>query len=146
MRDTSRFGKYALIRYRGGALGESVVDDHFDGEPEKVRIGHNEIPMGLDDALFEIPIGETKTVTVPPEKAYGNVDPAGIQVRLRRDVPDGEDLEVGSVLGWRSPITHAMLPVRVVEATKDYVKLDYNHPLAGKTLEYQIQLVDIVES
>ncbi len=145
MRDTTRFGKYALIRYRGGAVGEEIVDDHFEGEPERIRLGYNEIPMGIDDALFEMAIGETKTIVVPPEKAYGDHDPAGVQVRMRRDVSDGESLHVGSVLGWRSPITKQMLPVRVVEATKDYVKLDYNHPLAGKSLQYEIQLVDIVD-
>lgn len=145
MKDRSRFGKYALIRYKGGAVGEAVVDDHWAGAPQRVRIGFNEIPLGIDDALFDMGIGETKTVVVPPERGYGDHDPAGVQIRLRRDVPDGESLKVGSVLGWRSPITNAMLPVRVVEATKDFVKLDYNHPLAGKSLEYRIELVDVVD-
>ena len=64
---------------------------------------------------------------------------------MRADVPDGETLEVGSVLGWTSPISRQVLPVRVVEATQDYVKLDYNHPLADKTLMYTLHLVDVVD-
>ena len=98
MRDESRLGKYALIRYKGGAVGEALADDHWDGEPDRVRIGYCEVPNGIDDALFEMEIGERGTLLIPPAKAYD-----------------------------------------------DYVKLDYNHPLAGKTLEYQIELVDVVD-
>ena len=144
MRDESRLGKYALIRYKGGALGEEIVEDHSTGEPKRVRIGYAEVPNGIDDVLFEMEIGESGTVIISPDKAYGYHDPEGVQLRLRSSVPDGDNLEVGSVLGWRSPITKQILPVRVVEATEDYLKLDYNHPLAGKALEYWIELVDIV--
>ncbi len=145
MRDESRLGKYALIRYKGGAVGEALADDHWDGEPDRVRIGYCEVPNGIDDALFEMEIGERGTLLIPPAKAYGDHDPAGVQIVSRNEVSDGADLEVGSVLGWRSPITREVLPVRVIEAYDDYVKLDYNHPLAGKTLEYQIELVDVVD-
>lgn len=144
MRDESRLGKYALVRYKGGAVGEEPLDDHSVGEPQKIRIGYAEVPNGIDDVLFEMGIGESGTVFISPDKAYGEHDPHGVQVMLRRSVPDGEKLGVGSVLGWRNPITHKILPVRVVEATEDYLKLDYNHPFAGKTLEYWIELVDIV--
>ena len=145
MRDVSRFGKYALVRYRGGALGEEPVEDYSTGEPQKIRLGYRAIPRGIEDALFEMNIGESGTVIVGCDRAYGEHDKAGVQIRLRSEVPDGDTLEVGSVLGWESPITHQILPVRVIEATQDYVKLDYNHPLAGKDLEYWIELVDIVD-
>ncbi|MGN0038028.1 MAG: peptidylprolyl isomerase [Coriobacteriales bacterium] len=144
MRDESRLGKYALIRYKGGALGEEPVEDYSTGEPQRVRIGYAEVPNGIDDVLFEMEVGESGTVVISPDKAYGYHDPEGVQIRMRKSVPDGDALEVGSVLGWRSPITHQVLPVRVIEATDDYLKLDYNHPLAGKSLEYWIELVDIV--
>lgn len=146
MRDESRLGKYALIRYKGGALGENPVEDFSTGEPQRVRIGYSEVPNGIDDLLFEMGIGESGTVIVSPEKAYGEHHQEGVQVRIRSSLPGGDTLQVGSVLGWKSPITKQILPVRVVEATKDYVKLDYNHPLAGKSLEYWIELVDIVDA
>lgn len=145
MRDVERFGRYALVNYRGGVEGEEPFEDYFDDAPRKFRLGYNEVPRGIEDALFEMAIGETRDVVVPPEKAYGTHDPAGVQVRMRADVPDGETLEVGSVLGWTSPISRQVLPVRVVVATQDYVKLDYNHPLADKTLMYTLHLVDVVD-
>ena len=145
MRKEERLGRYALIRYRGGALGEDPVEDCSQGEPQRVRIGYCEVPNGIDNALFEMEIGESGTVVVSPNLGYGDYDPNGLRVVSRGEVPDGYDLDVGSVLGWRSPITRQVLPVRVVEAFDDYVKLDYNHPLAGKSLEYWIELVDIVD-
>lgn len=145
MRDVTRFGKYALVRYRGGALGEEPVEDYSTGEPQKIRLGHRAIPRGIEDVLFEMEIGESGTVIVGADKAYGQHDHAGVQVLPRIEVPDGDTLEVGSVLGWRSPITKEILPVRVIGADENYLKLDYNHPLAGKDLEYWIELVDIVD-
>lgn len=145
MRDGDRLGKYALVRYRGGALGEDVVEDYSTGEPQRIRIGYCEVPNGIDDLLFEMEIGDSGTVTISPDKAYGEHDPAGVQIASRSEIVDGYDLKVGDILGWRSPYTRKTLPVRVIEAYDDYVKLDYNHPLAGKTLQYWIELVDIVE-
>ena len=146
MRKEDRLGKYALIRYKGGALGEEPVDDCSNGEPQRVRIGYCEVPNGIDDVLFEMEIGESGTVVISPDLGYGDHDPKGVRILPRSEVPDGAELGVGSVLGWRSPVTKEILPVRVVEAYDDYVKLDYNHPLAGKSLEYWIELVDIVDA
>lgn len=146
MRDSSRFGKYALIRYRGGVKGEEPFEDFMGDEPHKIRIGYDQVPRGIDDALFEMEIGETRLVELPPEKAYGHHDPDGVQIRMRDELPDGRSLEVGSMLTWKNPITQKRLPARVVEATKDYVKIDYNHLLAGETLEYLLDLVDIVDA
>lgn len=145
MRDLARFGKRALVLYRGGALGEEAVEDYSQGEPVEIRLGHREVPRGIDEALFEMAIGEHRTVIVPPEKAYGEHDPSGVLVYPRSKVADGRDLRVGSIVGWVSPISQRTLPVRCVEATQDFVRLDFNHPLAGRTLEYWIKLVDIAE-
>lgn len=146
MRDETRLGKYALVHYRGGALGEEIIEDYSTGDPQRIKIGYCEVPNGIDDLLFEMEIGDAGTIIVPPAKAYGDHDPAGVQITSRSELVDGYSLKVGDVLGWRSPYTHQTLPVRVVEAYDDYVKLDYNHPLAGKSLEYWIELVDIVDA
>ena len=146
MRKEDRLGKYALIRYKGGALGEEPVEDYSKGEPQRVRIGYCEVPNGIDNALFEMEVGESGTVIISSDLGYGDYDPNGVRIISRSEIPDGYDLEVGSILGWRSPVTRKVLPVRVIEAYEDYVKLDYNHPLAGKSLEYWIELVDVVEA
>jgi FKBP-type peptidyl-prolyl cis-trans isomerase 2 len=133
----------AYVHYRGGAVGEEPVEDTFNGEPEQVYIGVGAVPPGIDEALYELEIGETRTVRIPPEKAWGLHDPQGVRVYPRSMIPGGEALVDGSVFSWTNPASGARLPVRVLEAREDYVKVDFNHPLAGKELEYTIELVDI---
>jgi FKBP-type peptidyl-prolyl cis-trans isomerase 2 len=145
MRKTERSGKYARIRYRGGAAGEEPVDVYLEEEPDRVSIGTGSVPPGIDEALYEMEPGEERTVRILPEKAYGYHDPEGVQVYPRAMLPGGDELEVGSILSWENPVNKVKLPVRVLEATDDYVKVDFNHPLAGKELEYWIELVDIVD-
>jgi FKBP-type peptidyl-prolyl cis-trans isomerase 2 len=101
------------------------------------------VPPGIDEALYQMRIGEKRTVLIPPEKGYGFHDPQGIRIYPRAMVPGGEELKVGSVVSWTNPVNNIPLPVRVVEETPDYLKLDFNHPLAGKTLEYWLELVSI---
>lgn len=143
MRKPERFGKRALVRYKGGAIGEEPVEDYTTGEPETILLGTCAVPPGIDEALCEMKIGECRTVQIPPEKAYGLYDPEGVRVYPRTMIPNGSELETGSIVSWLNPVNNIRLPVYVIEATADYVKLDFNHPLAGKTLEYYLELVDI---
>jgi FKBP-type peptidyl-prolyl cis-trans isomerase 2 len=101
------------------------------------------VPPGIDEALYEMEIGEQRKVLIPPERGYGFHDPQGVRVYPRSMIPGGDELELGSVISWANPVNGAALPVRVIEVVPDYVKLDFNHPLAGKTLEYWLELVGI---
>ncbi|MDR0350989.1 MAG: FKBP-type peptidyl-prolyl cis-trans isomerase [Coriobacteriales bacterium] len=144
MRDTARSGKTALVHYRGGAQGEKIVEDYTQGEPVRIVLGAGEVPFGIEEALYEMEIGTSQTLVVPPEEAYGFHDPDGLQRYPRSFVGGSEDLEQGDVFAWVNPASGRQIPVRVVEATPDSITCDFNHPLAGKTLEYWIELVDIV--
>lgn len=144
MRDVSRSGQYALVHYRGGAAGEEPIEDHSMGEPVKICIGAGEVPLGIEDALYEMEIGEQRIVMVPPARAYGDYDPEGIRVYPRSFIKNGDKLEAGTVFPWTNPASGKDIPVRVIEATDDYVKIDFNHPFAGKSIEYWLELVDLV--
>lgn len=137
-----RSGKYAVVRYRGGAQNEEIVDDHFQ-EPTRIRIGVGEVPRGIDEALYQMEIGETRTVIIPPEKAYGHHDPAGVHFFQRSTFPNGKEIHIGFTGKWRNPITQRFIPAICTKETEDYVQIDFNHPLAGKTLQYEISLIDI---
>ena len=145
MRRLERSGKCALVRYRGGAVGESPVEDYSTGDPQPIHIGTGAVPPGIDEALYEMEIGEQRTLIIEPYKAYGEHDANGVQVYPRTYIPNGEKLEEGSVFGWQNPASGHKLPVRVIKADEHYIQVDFNHPLAGKTLEYWIELVDIVD-
>ncbi len=144
MRYSERSGRCALVRYRGGAVGENPLEDFSKGEPVEIYVGTGAVPPGIDDALYEMEIGEQVTVRIPPARAYGDHDPRGVQVYPRSFVVNGDKLAMGTVFTWTNPASGKEIPVRVIGATKDYVKVDFNHPLAGKEIEYWIELVDIV--
>jgi FKBP-type peptidyl-prolyl cis-trans isomerase 2 len=144
-RRAERSGKCALVRYRGGAVGEEPVEDYSAGEPERIRIGTGAVPPGIDEALYDMEIGEQRTVLIPPAKAYGDYDPQGTQVYPHALIPGGDLLEEGQVIGWKNPVNGVSIPVRVIRSEAGYVQLDFNHPLAGKTLEYWMELIDVVD-
>jgi FKBP-type peptidyl-prolyl cis-trans isomerase 2 len=143
MRDPERIGKVASIRYKGGAKGEEILDDRSTGEPLTVVIGDGRIPRGIENELFDMEVGESRVVEIPCELGFGEHHPQGVQWYLRSMLTNGQNLKVGSILTWTNPEDHTTLPARVVEATEDTVKIDQNHPFAGKTLEYWIELVSL---
>ena len=140
MKDNSQFGKCAYIRYRGGVAGEEPIDDRSEGEPVKVVLGAGQVVPGIEDALSEMRAGEERVVRLGPEEAYGRHETDGVQTDPRTMFPFGGELEEGSVFQWTNPASGQPIPVRVVEAGEDAVKVDFNHPLAGKALEYWLKI------
>ena len=137
-------GRTALVRYRGGVVGEDPFDDCSTGEPERIIIGAGEVPRGIEEALYGMEIGEQRTVIVPCAKAYGEHDPEGVVRYLRSFLADGAELHVGDLVTWLHPVSQRVVPVRIVEETEDTLTVDFNHLLAGKDLEYWLELVDVL--
>ena len=145
MKNNSQFGKCAYVHYKGGVKGEEPFDDRSQGEPVKIVLGAGQVCPGIEDVLSEMQPGEERTVTVTPDQAYGRRDPDGVQTYPRSFIPFGHDLSIGDVFGWTNPASGQQIPVRVIEATQDAVTVDFNHPLAEKTLEYWLRIESIVD-
>lgn len=140
--EENRVGRVAYIRYEGGILGERHVDKHLD-EPLAVRIGAGRVVKGIDDALRTMKVGESATLIIPPEEGYGDADPKQIKWYPRSIIPHGYEIKKDTMIMWESADGLAKRPAMVVDATEDTVKIDMNHPYAGKTLEYWVELVDL---
>ncbi len=139
-----RIGKTAIIYYRGGVVGEEPLDDRSSGEPLQVVIGENAVPRGIEALLYELEKGERREVILKPEQAYGYPSPEGIQWYPRSMIAGGDKLSVGDVVACPNKYDRAdVLPGTVVAATDDFVQIDVNHPFAGKTLQYWVELVDL---
>ena len=140
--EENRTGMLAYIRYEGGILGERHVDKHLD-EPLPVRIGAGRVVKGIDDALHKMQVGESVTLIIPPEEGYGDADPKQVKWYPRSIIPHGYEIKKDTMIMWESADGLAKRPAMVVDATEDTVKIDMNHPYAGKMLEYWVELVDL---
>lgn len=144
MRHTEYNGRTALVFYKGGAVGEELVEDYTQGEPQRILLGSGEVPRGVSEVLYDMDIGEERTVVIPCERAYGPHDEQGVQRYPRSFISNGDKLETGVVFAWKHPVSGVDVPVKCIDATRDTVTIDFNHLLAGKDLKYWFKLVDVV--
>lgn len=133
-------GSTVQLEYTVSLEDGEVVDSNRGRDPLTVTHGSKEVIAGLEAALDGMRPGEAKRVTVPPEDAYGPVDPnAELEVTKDRVPPD---VAVGVRLAARNA-TGEVRVVRVKEIKGDTVVLDLNHPLAGKTLLFDVKVLDV---
>lgn len=104
--------------------------------------GAHQIVPGLEKALIGLRVGDQKTVRVSPEEAYGPKDPKAFQEIEKDQLPSDVPSEVGTLLEARSPAGEQRL-VKIVEVKEKSVVIDFNHPLAGKELEFQVEVLQI---
>ncbi len=122
------------------ARKEGIYDSNRIYGPQLVIVGRGWVIKGLDEALKEIDPGVEKEIEIPPEKAYGTRDPGKIKVfSIREFRRRGIDVRIGDVIeyGGETGIVKSIGGGRVV--------IDFNHPLAGKTLVYKVRVVRKLE-
>ena len=135
-------GDTVKLHYKGTLEDGTVFDSSEGRAPLEFEVGSGQIIPGLDEAIPGMSVGDTKTVTIAPENAYGEPNPAAVQSVPRATVPDELDIAVGMPLQVQTQ-DGRNVPVTVVEITDETVVLDANHPLAGKTLTFEIELMEI---
>lgn len=119
-----------------------VVDTTEGDEPLQFLQGHQNIIPGLERELTGMKIGDSKQVVVPPTEAYGEIDPENIIEVPRTEFPPEIPLEPGTELEVKNA-DGEVLSATIAEITSDTVKLDFNHPLAGKQLTFDVKIVDL---
>ncbi len=134
-------GDKVQVHYTGKTEDE-VFDTSEGRDPLEFTVGEGQVIPGFDDAVTGMEVGDSKTVTLPPEDAYGPRQ-EGLEAEIPKaqlpetlDPERGDLLEVADQQGGRHT-------VQVVAAEGDSITVDQNHPLAGKTLTFDIELVDI---
>ncbi len=130
------------IHYKGSLDDGSIFDSSEGRDPLKFELGSGQIIPGLDAGVTGMEVGETRTVRVEAAEAYGEHHPQMVQAVDRAGVPDHIPTEPGTQLQVQTQDGQA-LNVVVVDVTEDEVILDANHPLAGKDLTFDVELVAI---
>ncbi|MBN1644128.1 MAG: peptidylprolyl isomerase [Dehalococcoidales bacterium] len=121
----------------------SIFDTSVGGDPFEFTIGEGQVIDGFENAVKGMKFGESKTVTIPPSEAYGEYDEDLVQVVDRTDLPEGLDPKVGDqLLATREDGSTGV--VTVIEVSYTTITVDSNPALAGKTLTFEIKLLEIV--
>jgi len=139
-------GDKVKVDYVGSLENGKVFDSSIKrGRPLEVVAGSGQLIKGFDDALIGMSKGETKTVTIPPEQAYGSRNPELVRDFPRTQFPADQKVEVGMMVAMHSP-DGGKVPAVIKSVSDDKITVDVNHPLAEKTLVFKITIVEIEPS
>ena len=141
----AKAGDNVKVHYTGKLDDGTVFDSSVEREPLQFSLGSGNVIPGFEEAIVGMTPGESKTATIPSENAYGPHRPEMVLTVERQQIPDDIPLEVGQQMQIRQP-DGGTVPVIVTEMAEGKVTLDANHPLAGETLIFEIELVEIRSS
>lgn len=127
-------GSVMRFEYTVSDENGEVFQSNKGREPVTYTHGRHEISPGLEKELSEMEVNQEKRIRVSPEEAYGEVDPKGFKEVCKSDLPL-RDPQVGTALNARGPQGEEVL-IHTREVKPNTVVLDFNHPLAGKTLNF----------
>jgi FKBP-type peptidyl-prolyl cis-trans isomerase SlyD len=119
------------------------IDSSSKDEPLQFIQGQEQIIPGLENALYGMVVGEEKNVTISPEEGYGEYDSENFLMMPRDSFPPDMALVVGERLVVRDSESDQEYPAYIAEVGDESVKLDFNHPLAGETLHFQVKITAI---
>jgi peptidylprolyl isomerase len=136
-------GDKVRVHYTGKVEDGTVFDSSKNREPLEFTLGESGIIPGFQEMVVGMNPGDSKTDTIPSEKAYGPyVDEMVLEVE-RDKFPEDLDPEVGQHLQL-SRSDGQVIPVHITEVGESTITLDANHPLAGKDLTFEVDLVEIL--
>lgn len=138
IQENSRVTLHFSLRLTSG----ETVDSTFDGRPPTLTMGDGNLPEGFERHLLGMSVGDHRTVRVPPEEAFGQDNPQNRQHFKRDQFADSENLEPGMVMSFADAAKNE-LPGIISEVEEDFVVVDFNHPLAGKELDFEVEILNI---
>ena len=139
---TAKQGDSVKVHYHGTLNDGTVFDSTYEESPLDFTIGEGEIIPGFEQAVEGMDEGEKKNITVEPENAYGEYNERGVVQVPRENLPEDIQPEKGMMLQLNTPEDQVVY-VTVTEIDEENVTLDANHPLAGKTLNFDIELLQV---
>lgn len=128
-----------------------VVDTSEDGDPIIFLQGAGQIIPGLEKAIYGLTAGDKKSVTVSPEDGYGEIDPDSIVEVPKDEFPEDFPLELGVEITVNTEdeddeSLEEEMEATIIAINEDTVTLDFNHPLAGKSLNFDVNILEVREA
>lgn len=119
-----------------------VADSSFDHEPLTFTVGDGTLDDGLELALVGLRQGDQQTLTLMPGQAFGAHDDDAIQFVSRKQFPTDIELEPGQIMGFNGP-QGTEVPGTIVAIEDNQVQVDFNHPLAGREIIFEVEILSI---
>ena len=133
------------VNYTGKLSDGQVFDSSEGKEPIEFTLGQGRLIPGFEKGLIDMGLNEKKTITIPKEEAYGEVNKDLIQEVKKSELPQEMAPEVGMGLVSKSPDGQEM-NLLVIEVKEETIVIDGNHPLAGKELIFDLEVLEIKDS
>lgn len=140
--DTVQKGNTVSVHYKGTLNTGEVFDSSEGRAPLEFKVGEGQVIKGFDDAVLDMKVGDKKQVNIPVENAYGDRNQDMLIQVPRTEFPQDMEPEIGMELQMSDDQGH-VFPVVIAEVAEDHIVLDANHPLAGKDLIFDLELVSI---
>jgi len=141
-------GNTVSVHYRGTLLenGEEFDSSYNRGESLTFQVGAGQMIPGFDQGVIGMKVGETKTIKVTPEVGYGFRNEEAIQEVPKSQFPNGFNYTVGATVQGHNADDGQQITATIVSAQDETVTLDFNHPLASKTLNFEVELLNVADS
>ena len=131
----------ATVHYTGTLPDGEVFDSSRDKDPMTFLVGHKNMIPGFEEELMGASQGETRTFTLPPERAYGERDDDAVQQVSRDQFPENMEIKPGMMMAAQTD--QGPIPFTISEINGDQITIDFNHQMAGKTLTFEVEVIEV---
>ena len=142
MNETINMHSQVLMHYSISLTNGAEIESSFGDEPVDVTMGQGQLTEGMELALFGLKEGDSQTLTLTPEQCFGYRDEANIHNMSLTDFPIELTPEPGLAF-WFDTAEGDDLPGTVLSVKGDVVEVDFNHPLAGQSLVFSVEILDV---
>lgn len=138
-------GMFVSVNYTGTLDNGQQFDSSQGRAPLEFKVGAGQMIKGFEDAVMGMALNEKKTFTVAPSEAYGERNESHTYEFPRAEIPPSVTPEVGQSVALSSP-EGQQIPARIIAVDDEKVTFDLNHPLAGESLTFEIQVMSISDT
>lgn len=135
-------GKTVTLHFAIKLEDGQIVDSNFEADPATFTVGDGNLLEGFEQALFGLEEGTEHALKILPEHGFGMPNPSNVQ-NIPRKQFDGMELEQGLVVSF-ADAANGELPGVIAEYDDNMVSVDFNHPLAGKKLDFEVKILKVI--
>jgi FKBP-type peptidyl-prolyl cis-trans isomerase SlpA len=131
------------LHYRLALADDTELVSTFGGKPATLQLGSGELAPVLERCLIDLPVGERTVFLLEPEQAFGPHNPQLMQRFARSELPDAGELREMALIEFKAP-NGATYTGLVRELTAENALIDFNHPLAGKAIRFEVDVIGVL--